>query len=70
MPPADALAQLLTIPPYVVGSAVLCVSAYTSDRLRTRGIFVIAGSSLAGAGYMCVPPPSSHLFVRPSSHLR
>ena len=58
---ADALAQLLTIPPYVVGSTVLVLSAAASDRLQTRGLFVIAGSSLAGTGYVCVPPgPKTH----------
>ena len=58
--PADALAQLLTIPPYVVGSTVLVLSSYASDRLQTRGLFVIGGSCTAGVGYM-------YAFTLPSS---
>lgn len=51
---ANALAQLLTIPPYVVSTVVLLASCYASDKLRVRGVFVAGTSALAALGYMCV----------------
>ncbi|KAI0689936.1 MFS general substrate transporter [Cerioporus squamosus] len=48
----NALAQLLTIPPYVVSTTLLCSCAYASDKLQSRGKFVIAFSALAGTGYI------------------
>ena len=44
---ANALAQLLTVPPYVVGAIVLCSTAYVTDRLQSRGL-AVAGACLAG----------------------
>ncbi|KAI0760253.1 MFS general substrate transporter [Fomes fomentarius] len=48
----NALAQLLTIPPYVVSTVVLLASCYASDRLRVRGVFVAGTSALAALGYI------------------
>ncbi|KAJ8595815.1 MFS general substrate transporter [Rhizopogon salebrosus TDB-379] len=47
----DALAQLLTVPPYTVATVVLVSMAYTSDRLQSRGLFVFAACLLSGVGY-------------------
>ena len=49
---ANALAQLLTVPPYAVSAVVLALLAYTTDRLQNRGIFVGISSTLGGIGYM------------------
>ena len=49
---ANALAQLLTVPPYAVSAVVLTLLAYTTDRLQNRGIFVGISSTIAGIGYM------------------
>lgn len=50
--PANALAQLLTVPPYAVAAVFLCINSYASDRLQSRGIFIAAVSALAGVGYV------------------
>ena len=51
---ANAIAQLLTVPPYAVATIVLCMSQYYSDRLRNRGAFAIASSALGAVGYAYV----------------
>ena len=51
---ADALAQLLTVPPYAVAAILLASFAYASDKLQSRGIFMCIGCSLGGIGYMYV----------------
>jgi len=48
----NALAQLLTVPPYAVSAVVLALLAYTTDRLQNRGIFVGISSTLGGIGYI------------------
>jgi len=48
----SALAQLLTVPPYAVAAVVLCMFAYTSDRLQSRGIFVAIACTIGGIGYL------------------
>ncbi len=51
---ANALAQLLTVPPYAVAAVVLFMVCYAADRMQSRGVFV-AGASVVGAiGYACV----------------
>lgn len=51
---ADALSQLLTIPPYVIAGIVLCLTCYASDRLQSRGILAATACVVAGLGYMYV----------------
>jgi hypothetical protein len=46
--PANALAQLLTVPPYAVAAIVLCMTSYTSDRIQNRGL-AVAGACAVGA---------------------
>ena len=48
---ANAQAQLLTVPPYAVAAAVLMGVSYTTDRLKTRGVFVVVASAVGGIGY-------------------
>ena len=51
-PPADALAQLLTVPPYAVAAVVLTGTSYASDRIQSRGVFMAGSCTLGGIGYM------------------
>ena len=58
---ANARAQLLTVPPYVVAAVVMLSLSYTSDKLQSRGIFLCIGCFLGGIGYLYVcsfDPPS------------
>lgn len=49
---ANALAQLLTVPPYAVTSIVIIIASWSSDRLLTRGLFIIVSGAVGGAGYL------------------
>jgi hypothetical protein len=46
--PANAIAQLLTVPPYAVAAVVLCMTSYTSDRMQNRG-WAVAGACAVGS---------------------
>jgi len=48
----DAMAQLLTVPPYTVATVILVSMAYTSDRIQSRGLFVFTACLLSGIGYV------------------
>ncbi|KAI0738942.1 MFS general substrate transporter [Daedaleopsis nitida] len=61
---ANALAQLLTIPPYIVSAVFMCACCYASDKLRVRGPFVIATSMVSGAGYILLLAVPSNNHVR------
>ncbi|KAI0738952.1 MFS general substrate transporter [Daedaleopsis nitida] len=60
----NALAQLLTVPPYAVTAIFLCMNSYISDRLQSRGVFVAAASALAAVGYVLL------LTVLTNDHVR
>ncbi|KAI0676436.1 MFS general substrate transporter [Trametes maxima] len=47
----NARAQLLTVPPYMVAAVYMCLTSYASDRLQSRGIFIVVASVLGGIGY-------------------
>ena len=51
---ANALAQLLTVPPYAVAAVLLTLLSLVSDRLQSRGIIMAISSSLGGLGYLSV----------------
>jgi MFS family permease len=58
---SNALAQLLTVPPYAVAAVVLVATSWVSDRLQSRGVFV-SGAAIVGAiGYLYVYRNSSLL---------
>jgi len=61
---SNALAQLLTVPPYAVAAVFLCLTSYCSDRLQNRGIFVTAASALSGIGYILVLTVPTNVHVR------
>ncbi len=46
------MAQLLTVPPNMAAFFTVLACAYWSDRLRTRGAFIAAGTVLASFGYI------------------
>ena len=49
---ANALAQLLTVPPYAVAAIILAMVSWATDRLKTRGIFVVFSSFVGAIGYV------------------
>ncbi|PCH35272.1 MFS general substrate transporter [Wolfiporia cocos MD-104 SS10] len=60
----DALAQLLTVPPYAVSAVFLCINSYVSDRLQSRGIFVAYVSAVAAVGYILLLTVQDNVHVR------
>lgn len=48
----DALAQLLTVPPYAVAAIMLLSFSYTSDRLQSRGILMAIACAISAIGYV------------------
>ncbi|KIM46707.1 hypothetical protein M413DRAFT_440295 [Hebeloma cylindrosporum] len=48
----NALAQLLTVPPYVVSTIVMVAFSFTSDRLQSRGFLMVISSCIGGVGYL------------------
>jgi len=49
---ANALAQLLTVPPYVVSAIVMVTFSFSSDKLQSRGILMTISSCIGGLGYL------------------
>lgn len=60
----DALAQLLTVPPYAVAAVYLCLSSYVSDRLQSRGTFVAAAGIVGGIGYVLLLAVQDNVHAR------
>ncbi|EEB99317.1 hypothetical protein MPER_01025, partial [Moniliophthora perniciosa FA553] len=50
---SNANSQLLTVPSYAVAAVVLTTSSAASDRLQSRGVFMMAATALGGIGYLC-----------------
>ncbi|KAJ8595816.1 MFS general substrate transporter [Rhizopogon salebrosus TDB-379] len=48
----NAMAQLMTVPPYVMAGCVLIVASRSSDRLQIRGPLLVCTSTIGGLGYM------------------
>ncbi|PIL23420.1 MFS general substrate transporter [Ganoderma sinense ZZ0214-1] len=61
---SDAVAQILTVPPYAVAVMVLYLIVHTSDRLQRRGVFLIGTGILAGIGYILLVAIPSNVHVR------
>ena len=51
---ANAIAQLLTVPPYAVSAIILYMVSYAADRLQSRGAFVAPAFAVGAIGYACV----------------
>ncbi|KAG2064295.1 MFS general substrate transporter [Suillus decipiens] len=48
----NAMAQLMTVPPYAMAGFVLMATSYSSDRLQIRGPLLVCTSGIGGLGYM------------------
>ncbi|KAM0753497.1 MFS general substrate transporter [Meredithblackwellia eburnea MCA 4105] len=57
-------AQLATVPPYAVAFVVMLSVCFISDRIRARGLFVVAFMLLAGIGFVIL------LAVHHNQHVR
>ncbi|KAI0642691.1 MFS general substrate transporter [Trametes meyenii] len=60
----NALAQLLTVPPYAVAVVYMCTTAYASDRTQNRGGFIAAASTLGAIGYAILVGIHSNVYAR------
>ncbi|KAK7678343.1 hypothetical protein QCA50_018692 [Cerrena zonata] len=61
---SDASAQLLTVPPYAVGAAVLIMTSHFSDHYQTRGIFVSAAATVGAIGHLLLLTVHENVHVR------
>ncbi|KAJ7645360.1 major facilitator superfamily domain-containing protein [Mycena rosella] len=61
---SNAIAQLLTVPPYAVADVLLLSVAFASDRLQRRGIFMVIASTLSGIGYVLLLTVPNNIHVR------
>ncbi|KAM3086247.1 hypothetical protein ACMFMG_000384 [Clarireedia jacksonii] len=60
-----AKSQALSAPPYIVSFIFVLLTAYLSDRFRTRSPFIIFHSLLSSVGYIILTLP-----LHPSSYIR
>ncbi|KIM91500.1 hypothetical protein PILCRDRAFT_670 [Piloderma croceum F 1598] len=60
----EAVAQLLTVPPYAVAAVILTGSSYFSDRMQSRGLYMAVASVVGSIGYILL------LTVHDNEHVR
>ncbi|KAG2363661.1 MFS general substrate transporter [Suillus spraguei] len=60
----NALAQLLTVPPYAVAAIVLCMTSYTSDRIQDRGLAVTGSCAVGAIGYLILLTVPNNVHAR------
>ncbi|KAL5499292.1 hypothetical protein ACEPAH_1810 [Sanghuangporus vaninii] len=48
----NAIAQLLTVPPYAVAAILLMLTSYISDRIQNRGLLMAVANAVSAIGYM------------------
>ncbi|KAJ6472639.1 MFS general substrate transporter [Mycena vulgaris] len=60
----NAIAQLLTVPPYAVAAVLLVSFSFASDRLQSRGIFMAIASTISGIGYVLLLTVPFNVHVR------
>lgn len=56
-------AQLMTVPPWVVGYIVSLVLAYSADRFDARGLHVAFATTFAGAGWLTAALLPAHRYT-------
>ncbi|KAI0090141.1 MFS general substrate transporter [Irpex rosettiformis] len=61
---SNARAQLMTVPPYAVCAVVLCICSYISDRMQSRGLFIVCTTLMCSVGYALL------LAVTQNNHVR
>ena len=54
----------MTVPPYAVSTVVLCTCFYISDRVQSRGLFIVGSTAICGIGYAIL------LAVENNNHIR
>lgn len=59
-----ALSQLMVVPPYAAAGLALVVFSYLSDKMRIRGLFIVAGCTLGGIGYLILLGVTHNQHVR------
>ncbi|KAI0266526.1 MFS general substrate transporter [Gloeopeniophorella convolvens] len=60
----DARAQLLTVPPYAVTAVVITLTSWTSDRLLSRGPFIVVTCAIGGVGYLLLLTVAHNIHVQ------
>ncbi|TFY76493.1 hypothetical protein EWM64_g7519 [Hericium alpestre] len=60
----NARAQLLTVPPYAVCAVVITATSWYSDRLQSRGFFIVVTSAIGGIGYLLLLAVEHNVHVR------
>ncbi|KAJ7247876.1 MFS general substrate transporter [Mycena haematopus] len=60
----NAIAQLLTVPPYAVAAMLLLSFSWTSDRLQSRGILMSIACTISGIGYVLLLAVPNNVHVR------
>ncbi|KIM91552.1 hypothetical protein PILCRDRAFT_711 [Piloderma croceum F 1598] len=61
---SKAIAQLLTVPPYVCAAIVLTLFSVYSDRRQSRGFFIATASTIAGIGCILLLTVTENIHVR------
>ncbi|PPR02934.1 hypothetical protein CVT24_012164 [Panaeolus cyanescens] len=61
---SNALAQLLTVPPYVVSAIVMLTFSFSSDRIQSRGGFMAVSSIIGAVGYLLLLTEAHNQHVR------
>ncbi|KAI0090138.1 MFS general substrate transporter [Irpex rosettiformis] len=61
---SNAQAQLMTVPPYMVCAVVMCTCSYVSDKIQSRGLFIVCTTATCGVGYALL------LTVADNNHVR
>lgn len=59
-----ALSQLMVVPPYAAAGLALIILSYLSDKMRTRGVFIVAGCTFGGLGYLILLGVTHNQLVR------
>lgn len=59
-----AIDQLMVVPPYAVAGLVLMITSYISDKIRSRGLFIVAGCTVAGLGYTIMLGVQHNQYIR------
>ncbi|KAJ7461755.1 MFS general substrate transporter [Mycena galericulata] len=60
----NAIAQLLTVPPYAAAAVLMVSFSFSSDRLQSRGIFMSVASTISGIGYVLLLTVPNNVHVR------
>ena len=54
----------MTVPPYAVAAVVMYTCAYISDRIQSRGLFIIGANATCGIGYVLLLAVENNIHAR------